>query len=255
MANQKGGVGKTTFTVNVAAAACSLGARVLVGDLDPQCNTTSTLDATPGPYTLAEALDPDPKTREVVAGCAASAVVPAGGLWPEGIDVLPASLELASREGDQHPGREMGLGRACEGLFERYDLVVWDLPPSLGLLTVNGLTSTDEVWVVTTPTRFGLDGTAQIMSTIDRVRRYYAPTLELAGIAVNDHRERTTEARARLNELRETYGELVRDVCPHAEVITKAGGACAPLWAYGAEGREPAEWFQAFARRALDQAV
>ena len=254
MANQKGGVGKTTFAVYTAAAAAALGARVLVGDLDPQCNATTTLAAVPGPYTLAEVLVPGPKTREVVPGSAAAAVVSAGELWPGGIDVLPASLELAAREMDQHEGRERRLQVACEGVWDAYDLVVWDLPPSLGQLTVNGLTSSDEVWVITAPTRYGLDGTAQVMATIDRVRRYYSPDLSLAGIVANAFRERTTEAQARLVELRETYGDLVRDVCPHSEVITKAGGAAAPLEAYGAEGKVAADWFRGFADRLLKAA-
>lgn len=247
MANQKGGVGKTTFAVYVAAAAAARGARVLVGDVDPQCNATTTLDATPAGYTLAEVLDPDPKTREVVAGSAAAAIVPAGPGWPAGLDVLPAALDLAAREADQHEGREYRLARATEGVLDGYDLVLWDLPPSLGQLTVNGLAAAGEVWVITAPTRYGLEGTAQIMATIDRVQRYYHQGLALAGIVANQYRDRTTEARARLDELRETYGDLVRDVCPWAEVITKAAGAGAPLTAYGAEGREAAAWFDAFA--------
>jgi len=252
MANQKGGVGKTAVTVNTAAAAAELGARVLVGDMDPQCNTTTTLGAVPGAYTLAEVLDPDPKTREVVAGSAAAAVVPAGQAWPAGIDVLPASLELAGRENDQYEGREQRLARACAGLLQGYDLVLWDLPPSLGQLSVNGLVACDQVWVITEPTRYGLDGTAQVMATIDRVRRYYNPGVELAGIVANKFKRGTTEAQARLTELRDTYADLVRHVCPAMEPITKAGGAASPLSAYGAEGREAAEWFRAFTQPILE---
>jgi chromosome partitioning protein len=254
MANQKGGVGKTTFVCQTAAAAAALGARVLVGDMDPQCNATTTLDATPGPYTMAEVLNPDPKTKEVVPGSAAAAIVPAGELWPR-LDVIPSSLDLAGREMDQHEGRERRLTVSCEGLWDNYDLVLWDLPPSLGQLTVNGLTASDEVWVITDPTRYGLDGTGQIMSTIDRVRRYYTPDLVLAGIVVNEFDKRTTEAKNRLGELRDTYGEMIRDVCDHTEVITKAGGAAAPLEAYGAEGRKASDWFKAFAERMLQAAA
>ena len=252
MANQKGGVGKTTFAVYTAAAAAELGMKVLVGDLDPQCNATSTLDATPGDYTLAEVLEPDPKTREVVPGSAAAAVVPSGESWPDGLDVLPGSLELAAREQDQHEGRERRLDIACgQSLLRKYDLVIWDLPPSLGQLTVNGLVAADQVMVVTTPTRYGLDGTAQIMASIDRVKRYYADDLELLGIVVNDYRDWTTESKVRLSELRGTYKGLVREVRSRSEVINKAGGAAAPLAAYGQEGREAADWFRTFADRLM----
>ncbi|MFC9941358.1 ParA family protein [Nocardiopsis alba] len=239
--NQKGGVGKTTTTVNIAAALAARGLRVLVGDLDPQCNTTSTLAPELGPYTLAEVLDVDPSTREVVPGSAAAAIAPAGENWPTGIDVLPASPVLSVREQDTWDGREYRLRRACEGVLEPYDAVLWDLPPNIGQLTVNGLTAADEAWIVTDPTRYGLDGVALIMGAIERVQRYHHPDLTLGQIVINMHEPDRQEPKFRAAEIRERYGDLVLDqTLARAEVLRKASGAAAPVTAYGAEGRVPA---------------
>ncbi|MFC7745583.1 ParA family protein [Nocardiopsis composta] len=256
LGNQKGGVGKTTTTVNLAAAAARLGHRVLVGDLDPQCNTTTTMDCRIGDYTLAEVLDVDPATREVVPGSAAAAIVPAGEAWPAGIDVLPASPVLAVREQDTWDGREHRLARACEGVLDGYDVVLWDLPPNVGQMTVNGLVAADEVWVVTDPTRYGLDGVALIMGAIDRVQRYHHPGLAMGQIVINMHEPAREEPRFRAEEIRAKYGRLVYDEeLPRAEVVRKATGAAAPLAAYGAEGRKAAEAVDRLAKRVLDGAV
>ncbi|WP_082166862.1 ParA family protein [Nocardiopsis sp. RV163] len=241
LGNQKGGVGKTTTTVNIAAALAQRGLRVLVGDLDPQCNTTSTLDCRIGDYTLAEVMDVDPATREVVPGSAAAAIVPAGEAWPTGIDVLPASPTLAVREQDTWDGREHRLSRACEGVLAPYDAVLWDLPPNIGQMTVNGLTAADEAWIITDPTRYGLDGVALIMGAIDRVQRYHHSGLALGQVVINMFEGTRDEPKFRAAEIRDRYGDLVYDQeLVRAEVVRKATGAAAPLVAYGAEGRVPA---------------
>lgn len=247
--NQKGGVGKTTTTVNIAAALADLGLRVLVGDLDPQCNTTTTLAPEIGAYTLAEVLDVDPATREVVPGSAAAAIAPAGDAWPSGLDVLPASPVLAVREQDTWDGREYRLRRACEGVLEPYDAVLWDLPPNVGQLTINGLVAADRVWIVTDPTRYGIDGVALIMGAIERVQRYHHAGLALGQIVINMHEAAREEPKFRSAELRDLYGDLVyAHEVARAEVLRKATGAGAPVTAYGAEGRAPAAVLERLAR-------
>lgn len=251
--NQKGGVGKTTITVFAAAAAVELGARVLVGDLDPQGNATSTLDAQVSNYTVNDLLYPNP-SGDVVEGAATAAICSAGPDWPT-IDVLPATLGLADREGDQVLGREYRLRTACHGCLDDYDLVLWDLPPSLGQLAVNGLTLTDEVRVIVEPKRYALDGAAQMMTTIQRVQRYYNPGLAFSGLHVNRNRERTIEGRERLTELYELYpGAVLDPLLPYMEVLTKASGACAPLSAYGAESHAARDLFRSIAAGMLDGA-
>lgn len=249
--NQKGGVGKTTFSVYTAAAAAELGARVLVGDLDPQCNTTTTLDTQVGEYTVNDLLVPDDE-GEVVEAAAAAAICPAGDSW-NGVDVLPASLGQADRETDQVLGREYRLQRACSGCLDGYDLVLWDLPPSLGQLTVNGLVAAHEVIVIVEPKRYALEGAGQMMATITRTQRYYNPSLVFGGIQANQVRERTIEGRTRIAELHQLYDSAVREpLVPYMETVTKAAGAGATLDAYGAEGRAAAELFRAVAKQLLD---
>lgn len=226
--------------MNIAAALAQRGLRVLVGDLDPQCNTTTTLGPDElGDYTLAEVLDVDPATREVVPGSAQAAIVPAGEAWPAGVDLLPASPALAVREQDTWDGREHRLARACEGVLSAYDAVLWDLPPNIGQMTVNGLTAADEAWIITDPTRYGLDGVALVMGAIDRVQRYHHPALALGRIVINLHESERQEPKFRAAEIRDRYGDLVYDEdLPRSEVVRKATGAAAPLSAYGAEGRQ-----------------
>ncbi|RJL19724.1 ParA family protein [Bailinhaonella thermotolerans] len=261
-ANQKGGVGKTTTTVLIAAAAASRGARVLVIDLDPQCHATSTLRATPGRYTVAEILTPDPQTGDAVPGCAHSAIVPADAqVWPAGIDVIPCSLLAAERETDAGVDREIRLATACEGVADLYDLILLDLPPSLGVLSINGLTYADEVDVVIQPHRFGVDGAAKLSHTIARIRKRLNPGLVMgaiiaAAVDMGDDRAKRAIARERLAEAETAYGEHMPVlVMRRWEAVNKATDRALPLSHFGAIGREPAEWFDSQALRLLGEAA
>lgn len=247
--NQKGGVGKTTTTIHLGTALAEVGQRVLLVDLDPQANLTSTVRA-PGdaPYSLVEVLERDRKTKMVVEGSARAAILPTGDGWPETLHVIASGgTDLADHELDMNIGREGRLARAMAGVRDDYDAVLLDLPPALGLLTVNGLVYADEVYVVVTPTRYGLEGAGQVIRTIEQVRTVNAD-LTLAGVIVNMHRVNTTEAKARVDEVRAKWPGLVTgEPCLAREVITKAGGSTYPLAAYGAEGAEAAQWYRDFA--------
>ncbi|MFE1396277.1 ParA family protein [Nocardiopsis alba] len=256
LANHKGGVGKTTTTVNTAAALAVLGFRVLVIDTDPQANATLALNPVVGDYTLAEVLTVDETTRETVPGSAAAAIVPAGQAWPEGLFVLPGSIASAAREAEQWEVREYRLSRACEGALDDFDYVLLDLPPSLAQLTINGLVMADEVWVVTAPSLFSSKGIELLLATIERVQRYHNADLVVSTMIVNEYEANRTESQFRLGEVQETYPGLVYDPpCPRMAVIDKAGGAQHPLTAYGAEGRGAAEWYTTLARTKLVEAA
>lgn len=256
LANHKGGVGKTTTTINLAAALVASGSRVLVVDMDPQANATLALNPAVGDYTLAEVLTVDTATGEVVHGSAASAIVPASSAWPEGLDIIPGSIASAGRENEQWEAREHRLRLACEGALDAYDFVLLDLPPSLGQLTINALTLADEVWTVTSPAFFSAHGIGLLMSTVNRVQRFYNPGLEVGPILVNNFDGRLTEERFRLKEIQEAYpGGVYDPPCPKATVIAKAAGAQHPLSAYGAEGAPSAAWYLALAQKHLGVAA
>ncbi|WP_345410497.1 ParA family protein [Nonomuraea salmonea] len=241
---------KTTTTINLAAGLARAGHTVLVGQMDSQPNLSSTLDPEVGEYTMADVLHADRRTRQVVPGSLASAIVPSGPAWPDTLSVVPGSIELASRDDETHVGAERRLAITSDGALDDTEIAIWDLPPSLGQLTINGLVAADEVWIVTTPTRYGLEGIADLIATVELVQMHYNPDLVVGGIIVNMYYQGRTESIARHEELVGSYGRrsqggLVYDeVCNHFEVVNKAIGAAAPLWLYGSEGQAPASWYE-----------
>lgn len=230
IANQKGGVGKTSTTINLASLLSRQGKRVLVIDADPQGNATTILgvDVDDHQITLNDVLDSVLAGR-AGAGDLTAAVVPAGESWP-GIDVIPADRQLAARDADTRPGREAALRLAAEGTTDDYDVVLIDCPPSLGVLALGALTAADRVLIVTEPRVSSVDGVAELLATTQTVRRFYNPTLTLAGIVINrwrsDRADRVTWRRV----LHETYPESMIDhPLPEREVIATAATNGIPL--------------------------
>ena len=257
--NQKGGVGKSTYALYVAEAAANLGARVLVRDLDPQGNVTLSLALEPGEYTMNDVLKPDEETGEVVPGSLGSAIRESGELWPKTLFGVPATLALASREGDSgpevHVPRERRLQIVSEGALDPFDLVVTDCPPNVGQLTINGLADSDEAYVVTVPALWALQGTHEAYRTITRVQKYYNPGLQFGGLWVNQFFPTRVESKARLAELRanENYaGKVLDPQMNYMEGVGRATGAMSPLSTYGPEAAEAASAFETIAKRALD---
>src|SRR5947208_1824286 len=222
VANQKGGVGKTTTAVNIAACAAAGGAQVLLCDLDSQCNAT---------VALGLGRDIHPSSYECLIGeCSvAEAARPAGpdNLWiaPASRDLAGAAVELPRIEGSECQLRDM-LGP----VRERFGLTLLDCPPSLGPVALNALVAADRVIVPVQAEYLALEGLVQFLETLELVRRELNPGLVLTGVVITMHDERTRLAQDVERELREHFSDLVlRTVIPRNIRVAEAPSFGVPV--------------------------
>ncbi|MGI8511669.1 MAG: ParA family protein [Solirubrobacteraceae bacterium] len=201
IANQKGGVGKTTTAVNVAASVADVGHETLLVDLDPQCNAT-----------VALGLRKDAETS--VYDCLSDGISVDSAAVPSGIDrlwMVPATPDLAGAnvELPRLPGSETRLREALGGVRERFRITLLDCPPSLGPLTVNALVAADRVIVPVQTEYFALEGLAGLLDTLSLIQRELNPRLTVAGMILTMHDGRTRLARDVEREVRTHFPELV----------------------------------------------
>ena len=222
VANQKGGVGKTTTTINLGACLAELGYRTLIVDLDPQGNASTGLGIdTRGLETSMY----DVIMREVpLDQCIEPSSV-------KNLFVAPASLDLAGSEIELVPAfsRENRLRNAITAVLDDYDYVLIDCPPSLGLLTVNGLNAAREVLVPIQCEYYALEGLGQLLRNVDLVKRNLNPDLEVSTIVCVMYDARTKLADGVVQNVREYFGDKVcRTVVPRTVRLSKASAAKSP---------------------------
>ena len=205
MCNQKGGVGKTTSTINLGASLAEYGRRVLLVDLDPQGALSAGLGVPH--YELDHTvhnllIEPRVSIEQVIINTR----VPGLDLVPSNIDLSAAEIQLVNEV-----GREQSLARALYPVLDRYDYVLIDCQPSLGLLTVNGLACSDGVIIPTECEYFSLRGLALLTDTVEKVKDRLNPKLEISGILVTRFDHRTVNAREVMARVVERFGDLVFD--------------------------------------------
>ncbi len=231
VANQKGGVGKTTTAVNLGAALAFLGHRVLVVDADPQGNTTSGFGVNKKKITqcVYQVLIDDVPMREVVVE------TDMGGL-----DLVPSTIDLAGAEVELVPAmsRETKLKKAMADLREDYEFVLIDCPPSLGLLTVNALTAADSVLVPIQCEYYALEGLTQLMNTVHLVQNHLNPSLQLEGVVLTMYDARTNLSAQVAEEVKRFFRDKVyRTIIPRNIRLSEAPSYGKPIIAYDPKSR------------------
>ncbi len=230
LANQKGGVGKTTTAINLGASVAACERRVLIVDLDPQANATSGLGLPKNEdLSMYRVLLGEASLRDVVK----STDLPTLFIAPSSVDLVGAEMEL--RDGER---REFRLKDAIDSVANEYDYVMIDSPPSLGLLTVNGLVAADSLLVPMQCEYFAMEGISQLLNTVERVREALNPNLEIEGIALTMVDDRMNLSRQVAEEVRKHFGEKVyKSVIPRNVRLGEAPSFGKPIILYDIRSR------------------
>lgn len=244
LANQKGGVGKTTTAVSLGAYLANRGKRVLLVDLDPQANATSSLG-----------IDKNELERSIYDVLISS--VPVDTVLvvtsQRGLDLLPSAPALAGADVElvEIPGRESRLAKALAAVNSRYDFIIIDTPPSLGLLTVNALVASDGVVIPVQCEYLPLEGLAQLVQTIELVHRKLNPQLRIRGVLMTMYDPRTRIAREVVQDVRRQFPrDTFRTIIPRSVRLSEAPSYGEPIGTYAPDSAG-AQAYDAFGQEFL----
>jgi chromosome partitioning protein len=220
--NQKGGVGKTTTTINVAYNLAKSGKNVLLVDLDPQGNASSGLSVSKQSHTTRDVLSGKVQLKEAAQPSAYK------NLW-----VLPTDAELATLETEIAPAKDRAIRLKKVLTDSPYDVVLIDCPPSLGLLTVNALTASDSVLIPVQTEYYALEGLGQLLETMKLVRQALNPRLAILGVVMTMHNARTTLSAQVEEQLRKNFKDrLFETVIPRNIRVAEAPSHGKPIGEY-----------------------
>jgi len=227
--NQKGGVGKTTTAINLASFLAYFGKKVLLIDIDPQANATSGLGINHQQIdtSIYHALIDNKKIDQVILGEGEDRL----HLAPASNDLAGANVELVN-----HPEREFQLNKALQKIKESYQYIIIDCPPSLGLLTINGLVAAEELLIPVQAEYYALEGLGQLLQTIELIQSHLKPELKILGAVITMYDKRTILSKGVLEDLYKYFpNKILKSVIPRNVRLAEAPSYGQPILNYDSD--------------------